>query len=88
MTDKFQNFTVGLNSPAVSGIVVVPNDGANLGMSLRGYTVGVGGDLAVIFVDDSTPVILPARIAGVDYGGRIKKILATGATATGIVGYA
>lgn len=87
MADKFKDFTVGLNSPAVGAVVVVPDDDADLAVPLRGYTVGVGGDVAVIFVDDTVAVVLPARIAGVDYGGRIKKILQTGTTAQGFVGY-
>lgn len=87
MADKFRNFSVGLNSPAVGAVVVVPDDNADLAEPLRGYTVGVGGDIVVVFVDDDAPVVLPARIAGVDYGGRIRKILQTGTTAQGIVGY-
>ena len=87
MADKFENHAVGLNSPAVGAVVVVPDDNADLAVPLRGYTVGVGGTIAVVFVDDTVAVVLPARIAGVDYGGRIKKILQTGTTAQGIVGY-
>jgi hypothetical protein len=87
MADKFENHAVGLSSPAVRAVTITPNDAAELSSSLRGYTVGGSGDLAVVFVDDTESVVLPGRIAGVDYGGRIKKILATGTTATTIVGF-
>ena len=87
MADRFENHAVGLNSPAVRAVTITPNDSVELSSPLRGYTVGGGGDIVVVFVDDTESVVLPARIAGVDYGGRIKKILASGTTATTILGF-
>lgn len=87
MVDRFENHAVGLNSPAVRAVTITPNDAVEFSSPLRGYTVGGSGDVAVVFVDDTESVVLPARIAGVNYGGRIKKILATGTTAITIVGF-
>ena len=87
MADRFENHTVGLSSPAVRAVAITPDDSAELNAPLRGYTVGGTGDVAVVFVDDTASVVLVGRIAGVDYGGRIKKILQAGTTATDIVGY-
>lgn len=87
MADRFENHTVGLSSPAVRAVTITPNDSGELSAPLRGYTVGGAGDVAVVFVDDTASVVLVGRIAGIDYGGRIKKILATGTTATAIVGF-
>lgn len=87
MADRFENHAVGLNSPAVRAVAITPDDVGELNAPLRGYTVGGTGDVAVVFVDDTTSVVLAGRVVGVDYGGRIKKILATGTTATNIVGF-
>ena len=87
MIDKFENHTVGLSSPAVRAVTITPNDSIELSSPVRGYSVGGAGDVAVVFVDDTESVVLPCRIAGVDYGGRIKKVLATGTSATTIVGF-
>ena len=87
MMDKFENHTVGLNSPAVRAVTITPNDSMELSSPLRGYSVGGAGDVAVVFVDDTESVVLRGSIAGIDYGGRIKKVLATGTSATAIVGF-
>jgi hypothetical protein len=53
---------------------------------LRGFTVTGAGDVKVTY-DDGSIGVLPARQAGVDYGGMIYRIWSVGTTATGIKGY-
>jgi len=47
--------------------------------------VSTGGDVAVEYVDGSI-MTMPELIPGVQYGGLIVKVLATGTDATGIKG--
>lgn len=66
-------------------LAITPNDSADIpGGQIRGFSVAVAGDVAVIMADDSTGV-WPARQPGVDYACQAKRILSTGTTATGIV---
>lgn len=52
--------------------------------AIRGFVLGVSGDVKVDYVDGST-VTLPALAAGVTHGHKVKKIYKTGTTATTIV---
>lgn len=70
----------------ISGKAITPSDTVDItGGILRGFYVGVSGDVAVIMADGST-VTWPALAAGVPHPIQVKRILATGTTATGIVG--
>ena len=67
-------------------VAITPNDNADVpGGSCRGFEVTVDGDVAVVMADGSIGV-LPARTAGVQYPYQITRVLATGTTATGIIG--
>jgi hypothetical protein len=70
----------------ISGQAITPSDTTDVtGGILRGFYVGVAGDVAVIMADGSA-VTWPALSAGVPHPIQVKRIKATGTTATGIVG--
>jgi hypothetical protein len=81
--DKFQGYQAGLESPPSSGIAVTPDDGTDLTVVSRGLWVGGVGDVTVIFIGDTVSVTLK-DVQGL-LPGRIRRILATGTTATDIV---
>ena len=85
ISDHFSNFGSGLDSPAAGLIEVTPNDGADLTVMTRALMVATAGDVAVVMKDGTTGT-LPGLQPGVPYPVRVKRILATGTTATGIVG--
>lgn len=51
----------------------------------RGLILGTSGNVSVIGFGDDDPVVLPALVAGVVHPVSVKRIRATGTTATGIV---
>lgn len=63
---------------------VTPNDSTEV--LTRAVYVGVTGSLAFIGADDSASVTLTNLAAGIWHPIRARRILATGTTATGIVG--
>jgi len=75
-----------LSDPASYAAAVTPNDGADLPNATRGPYVGVAGDVKVDFVDGGTGIILKALAAGIVHPFRVKRVYATGTTATDIVG--
>lgn len=85
MTDDFETHQTGLTSPAMGGSVISPSDTTDLQRATRAIYVGGTGDLRVTFVDGQT-----VTLSGVPAGGilplRVIRVLATGTTATGLVG--
>ncbi len=74
------------NSSLWGGVAVTPNDSADIsGGGIRGFYVAVAGNVAVVHPDGSTAT-WPALIAGQFHPIQCVRILATGTTATGIVG--
>jgi hypothetical protein len=74
---------------ATTGIAVTPSDSADLSIGFtRRVIVSVAGDLSVVFRNDDTMVIPSACIvAGVPLDIAVKRINATGTTATGIIAF-
>ena len=85
MADKFQYKNAELNSPGDIFYTITPSDTADIPFKPRGVIVGVSGNLAVI---DSLGVttIIPSLAAGIFHPIRPVRVLATGTTATNIVG--
>lgn len=75
---------------ARSSADVTPDDDTNLPRSSsKGLTVNADGDLSLLFAgmkDDDTPVTRSVK-AGLHYPWHVKRVLATGTTATGIAIY-
>lgn len=84
-SDPFETTVPGLNAPATGGFAIVADDGADLSVLTRALMVGGSGDVAVIFKDGTTAT-LPGLAPGVIYPLRVARVLATGTTATGLVG--
>jgi len=71
---------------AGSGEEITPDDNTDLSASTRGLYVGASGDVTVIMERDTAAITFTALAAGVVHPLRVKRVLATGTTATGIVG--
>ena len=84
MTDLFQSYQPGLESPAAHAFVVSPDDGADLPTTTRGVSVAAAGLVRVTMLGGETVEIYIA--AGVPFPLRVVRVWATGTTATGIVG--
>lgn len=69
--------------PASRAVSVTPNDDADLTTVSRGLHVNVAGNIAVIFENDASSVVLTV-VAGVALPYRVRRVLSTGTTATGI----
>lgn len=66
-------------------VAVTPNDGADLAKMTEGLYIGAAGNVAVT-MQDGTSVTFTGLAAGVAHRLSVKRVLATGTTATGIVG--
>lgn len=85
MPDRFADYALSLESPAITGFAVAPSDGADLADVTRAVFVGGSGSLAVVFTS-GTEVTLTGVAGGSVLPLRVRRIKATGTTATGIVG--
>lgn len=70
--------------PALGAATVAPNDGVDLAREGRGLYVGAAGDLKATLHDGSV-VTFAAIGVGVIHPVRIKRVWATGTTATNIL---
>ena len=87
MVDTFSGFSVGLTAPITAGFSITPNDATDLAIITRQIRItGSAGNLSVVWVDGSSSVETVA--AGETLDWRIRRVLSTGTTATGIRGYA
>jgi hypothetical protein len=76
---------VDRTEPARKGAAVTPSDTVDLTNLTRGVYVGAGGDLAVIFANDTASTTLVAVPTGVVLPIAVRRILSTGTTATSVV---
>lgn len=72
-------------APAQSAEAITPND-SNLIGPFRSVWVGGAGNVAALLVEDSAPITFNAVPAGTLLPIAVKKIMATGTTATNILG--
>jgi len=73
-------------SPAIKAVSITPDDSNDLTKITRGLYVGTSGDIAVILSGDTSSVTLKNLAAGVEHAISVKRVLATGTTATDIIG--
>ncbi|MBE3637175.1 spike base protein, RCAP_Rcc01079 family [Mangrovicoccus algicola] len=87
MTDKFDTHSPSLTAPASGADPVIPSDTASLPVASRAIYVGGGGALAVELVGspEDAVVTLQNVQAGMVYPLRVRRVRATGTTATGLV---
>lgn len=83
--DKFRQFTTGKGSPAESANAIVPDDSNDLTVIPRAIYVGVTGDIHCTLLNDSSAVIFTAVPIGI-WPFRVKRVYATGTSASGIIG--
>lgn len=85
MTDSFKNFARSLTSPPENAGAIVPDDAADLPQATRALYVGGAGDVVLRMLGGET-VTLANLQAGALVPLRVARVLATGTTATGLVG--
>ena len=85
MKDTFSGFTHGLTAPLRGGFDITPDDTSELSEVTRAVYVGQGGDMA-IELSGGGSVVLKGLKPGVIYPLRLARVLATGTTATDLVG--
>ena len=85
MFDEFEGHSTSLTSPATRAEVVVPNDTEDLGHATRGLYVGNAGNIRVKMVSGDV-VTLENVQSGVTYPLRVAQVLASGTTASGLIG--
>lgn len=85
MSDRFANHAATIDGPAQHAFEITPDDVELLDEVTRGLYVGTGGDLAAIMATGAT-VSFTNIISGTVLPIRVQAILATGTTASGIVG--
>lgn len=73
-----------LESPAYSAVPVTPDDSNDLTYLTRGVYIGGTGNLAVIMAGGQT-VTFNGAVAGTILPIAVKRVLASGTTATGVV---
>ena len=85
MTDSFRRHSRSLTAPPEHGAAVTPDDGRDLAAVTRALYVGGAGDLAV-WMADGTLLAFGAVPAGTLLPIRVVRVLATGTSATRVVG--
>lgn len=85
MADAFSSHEASLASPAEHGAAVTPDDDNDLANATRALWIGGTGDISVIFVGQSTAVLLESIPAGTLLPIRVARVLSTNTTATEIV---
>lgn len=89
MADTFSPHARSLIAGATHVFLITPDDDTDLDFVTRAISFAGAGALEVIMADDSAAVIVPdgALSAGILHPIRVKRVRATGTTATGIVGW-
>lgn len=87
MADNYSSFVSSVSDPARSAGAVTPNDSTDLTNLPKAIYVGTGGSLVVRLADDSTNVTLSNVADGSLLPLRVKRVIATGTTASGIVAF-
>jgi hypothetical protein len=85
MTDRFETTVASLNGPAVHAFPVTPDDATALPETTRALYVGSGGAVSAE-LQSGAVATFAAVAAGSVLPVRIVRVLATGTTASGLVG--
>lgn len=83
MTDPFANTQPSLSGPASSGFAVTPNDATDFPQPTRALYIGNGGQVSVQMLTGEA-LTLSAVPGGSLLPIRVRRVLATGTTATAI----
>lgn len=85
MSDDFSSHTTGLTSPARAAFAITPADGVSFAAPARGLYVGTGGSIRVRMVSGDVVDFANAQ-GGMVYPLRVDQVMASGTSATGIIG--
>lgn len=85
MPDRFQNTSPSLSGPATHGFAVTPHDANVLSETTRALYVGSAGSLAVVLASGAA-VTFAGVASGTMLPVRTTRVMATGTTATDILG--
>lgn len=83
---KFGGFATDLDDPASNGFSITPADSGEFANFTRAIYIGGAGN-AVIVMANNDVVTLTGLPAGTWLPLRVRRVNATGTTATGIVGF-
>lgn len=83
MADRYEGSFVGLSDPSRSVSRVTPDDGSDLPNVPRMLHIGVAGNISFIAAEDTEVITQPVP-AGI-FPVMVKRVLATGTTATSIM---
>lgn len=84
MSDKFQIHRSMLTSPASEGFNITPSDDDDLAFVSRMIYIGGAGNVSVV-LSSGSEITLNGVISGTVLPLRVKKVNATGTTATNLV---
>lgn len=77
---------IGNDGGYEAGVAITPNDSTDIPI-VRALSCTAAGNVSVIFADDRTNTAVTLSIAvGIPLRVRVKRVRATGTTATGLVG--
>ncbi|MGR3793240.1 spike base protein, RCAP_Rcc01079 family [Vannielia sp. SX4] len=85
MHDPFKNRTPSLSGPATDIIPVTPSDSTNLSAVCVALYIETGGDLVIVTQAGATRTVAVADQSMLPVG--VRRVQATGTTATGIHGF-
>ena len=85
MSDEFSNLASSLVSPALGAAAITPSDSVALATTTRAIYVGTAGNLRAQMLSGEV-VTFTNLAAGSFYPFRVTQVLATGTTASGLVG--
>ena len=85
MADNFASHAVGMDGPAEHAETITPSDAALLNRATRGLYIGGAGNLRVEMVGGEI-VMFTGVLAGAYYPLRVLRVMATGTTATNLIG--
>lgn len=85
MSDKFQNYSSSLASPATDAFAITPNDSTDLTQVTRALYVGTAGNIVVVLKSGSE-VTFSNVTSGSILPIRASRIKATGTTALNVLG--
>jgi len=74
-----------ISAPAQGGFAIIPSDSTDLAAETRGLWVGASGDLALVLASGDE-VTVSGAIGGSLLPLRVRRVKATGTTATALVG--
>jgi hypothetical protein len=84
-SDRFESHARGLTAPASNAFAIAPSDTLELAETTRGLYIGGSGTVALVTKDGGT-VTFAGLSAGTVLPVSAARVLATGTTATNLVG--